>query len=96
MLRPIVDIIVANESIYAPAVTAIGEKLEAVYDMVGYVKDLCGLVLPSSMNSQIYVSVLSPNTLTINDRLCPTSDLIFGVCFADLAEMLRNRMIMQG
>lgn len=91
MLRPIVDIIVANESIYAPAVTAIGEKLEAVDDMVGYVKDLCGLVLPSYMNFQIYVSVLSPNALTINDRLCSMSDLIFGICFADLAEMLRNR-----
>lgn len=92
MLRPIVDIIIANESIYAQSVIAMGEKIEAADDdLVSYVKDLCGLVLPSSMSFQTYISVLSPNTLTVNDRINSTSDLLFGICFADLAEMLHNR-----
>lgn len=91
LLRPVVDALTANESIYRDSVRRASQQISKITDLRKFIKERYGIVMPYFETYSPYITVSEPSSITVHamDNIAP--DIFIGACINDITTLLSNR-----
>lgn len=88
LMRPIVDLIIANEPLYGDCIRDIEDKISRTSDVRRMIGDSCGMILPESDDCSIYLNLFDSTSITLHESTDrSTLDVYVGVFFEKMTNL---------
>lgn len=88
ILKPAVDVIIENESIYADDIKKNEEAIDALGGLRGVVKQKYGFEMKEGVAERMHLCVLTPNKASLKDDVNDNVDAFFGVNVLELVDIV--------
>lgn len=88
ILKPAVDLIIANEDIYAEPVKKNAETIDAMGGLREFVKQRFSFSMRSDIADRVHLCVLIPNDASLRDDIYGNVDAFFGVNAMELVDII--------
>ena len=88
ILKPAVDVIIANESLYSDDVKKNEEAIDALGGLRGVVKQKYGFAMKEGVAERMHLCVLIPNKASLRDDVNDNVDAFFGVNVLELVDIV--------
>lgn len=88
VLRPVIDVIIANEAIYSDDIKKNEEAIDALGGLRGVVKQKYGFTMKEGVSERMHLCVLIPNKASLKDDVNDNVDAYFGVNVLELVDIV--------
>ena len=88
LLRPVVNAINKNSDIYSETIHKLEQRINEATDLRSYVMECAGFQLPEADSYSLYISMLSPVSITVKESEDGAPDVIIEAFLKDITDLL--------